>query len=227
MPGIRFAYTLNSGPVAAQGFLLANSLSGTGTPPANYLRGGEPVVLTTKSTLTSGGIAVTRQLLAADKTAHYKEGTPVAGILGISEYDCATDANGVINANVPPAGVTPGASVTYNFPSMAQGIPPDSATNRSRVQIYLAGTQNVFVGALDSATASHALDGTLAGLILTTASGVTTYTIDTGAAAADQCLVIIKPDESDSLYNAAKGRVFFQFIPTFCQAITGVSYSTQ
>lgn len=227
MPGIQFAYTLNTGPVATQGTLLANSLSGTGTPPAAYLRGGDLVVLTTKTTLTSGGIVVTRMLLAADKTAHYKEGTPVAGIFGVSPYDAATDANGIVNASVPAPNIATGAAISYNFPSMSGDAPPDTATNRSRVQPFLANLTNVFVGALDSATASHALDGTLAGFILTVSSGVTTYTIDTGAAAADQCITIIKPNESDPLYNAAKGSVFFQFLPAFCQSLTGVSYSTQ
>lgn len=227
MGKLSFAYTLNSGPVSAQGFLLANSLTGLGTPPANYLRANDPVVLTTKSTLTSGGIAVVRQLLAADKTAHYKEGTPVAGLLGLAEYDCSTDSNGSINGSVPPAGVTPGAQVVYNFPSMSGDSPPDTATNRSRIQVYLFNLTNVFQGYLNSAVASHALDGTLAGIILSTTSGVTTWTIDTGAAAADQCLTIIKPNETDPLYNAAAGPVFFQVLPAFCQSLTGVPYSTQ
>lgn len=223
---------MSSSPASAQGYLLANSLSGTGTPPAAYLRGGDLVALTIASALTASSIAVVRMLLAADKTAHYKESTPVAGILGLAEYDCATDGNGVLNGNVPPAGVTPGASITYNFPSMGQGTPVDSATNRSRIQIYEANLQNVFVGALTTegaANANHALDGLGGGLILTTSGGVTTYTLDDDPAAADTCIVFVKPDESDPNYNVANGggRMFFQFLPAFCQSLTGIQYSSQ
>jgi hypothetical protein len=193
------------------------------------LRGGDLVVQTTKSTLTANGVAVVRMLLAADKTAHYKEGTPVAGIFGVAEYDCATDGNGIINGNVTAPNVANGAGITYNFPSNALRVPPDINTGRSRVQIYLANTVNVFVGALNSGSsaATAALNNTLAGFILSTTNGVTTYTIDTNAAAADQCITIIKCDETDPLYGFTGGRVFFQFLPAFCQSLTGVQYATQ
>jgi len=206
-------------------------MTGTGTPPAAALRGGDLVALTTKSTLTAAGAVVVRMLLAADKTAHYKEGTPVAGILGVQEYDASTNSLGQAVGNTAPAGVAVGSGVTYSFPSMAGGIPQDPVTNRSRDQVYSAGQGNVFVAALDATATvgSPALNNTLAGLILTVASGVTTYTIDTGAAAADQCLEIINCDESDPLYVAATAgcRVFFRFLAAFDQSLTGVNYSTQ
>jgi hypothetical protein len=228
VPGIRFAYVIEGDtPIVGSG-LFANLLSGTGAPPAAYVRAGDALVSTTKSTLTANGVAVVRMLLAADKTALYKEGTPVAGILGISQFDASTDGNGIINGNVTPPGVATGAGITYSFPSMSQTTPVDSFSNRSRVQYYTASPLNVFVGALGagSANATPALNNTLAGLLLTTTAGVTTYNVDTTAGATQQCLTILRCDESDPLYGTGLGRVFFQFLPSFSQATTGVNYST-
>src|SRR5207244_4341255 len=103
------------------------------------------------------------------------QGTPVAGILGIEEYDVVTNANGQATGSPAPANVATGAGITYSFGSMAQGVPQDPNTNRSRAQIYSAGQGNVFVAALDStaAAATPALNDTLAGFILTVSSGVT------------------------------------------------------
>lgn len=229
MPGIRFAWRESSSPTNVGSGLFANSMSGAGTPPAAYARGGDLCVFTTASALTASSIVVMRMLLAADKTAHYLQGTPVAGIAGVFEYDAGTDSNGIVNSNVSPAGVATGANITYNFPSMAQGVPQDPATNRSRVQYYSA-TGNVFCGNLKTgSTASWALKDKLGGFVLSTTAGVTTYTLDDGAAAADSCIVFVSPDESDPNYNvsAGAGRMFFKILGAFDQNITGVPYSSQ
>lgn len=229
MPGIRFAYvTIGDSPQLGAG-LLANSLSGTGTPPAANLRGGDVVAQTTAAALTAAGAAVIRMLLAADKAAAYKEGTPVAGIMGVAAWDANTSNLGQIQGSVNAPGVNTGAGAILNFPSISSGMPVDPNTARSRVDYYTASEMNVFLGKLDatSAAATPARNNTLAGLILTTSGGVTTYTIDTGAAAAAQCLRILRCNEQDPLYGSVGGEVFFQFLPAFDQAQTGVNYSTQ
>lgn len=218
-------------------YLLANSLTGAGTPPANALRFNDIVVLTTKSTLTSGGNTVARQLLAADKTAHYKEGTPVAGLLGIALDDVQTNASGV--AQGPPAlgGITTNAAIPYPLsgPAMQQ---TDVATGRSYINVATFGGSNIFSGGLNTSggaiTLQHQYDDTLAGITISTTSGITTFSIDPLAAAADQCVRIIGPDESDPLYNTLVGttatvfpRVFFQVLGSFAQILTGVPYATQ
>jgi hypothetical protein len=229
MPGISFIKCLADDVASIQDGLFANSMTGTGTPPAAYLRAGDVVVATTKSTLTAAAAVVIRMLLAADKTAHYKEGTPVAGILGVAAYGAATDGGGAISGGVLPANVAASSQPIYNFPSAGSGISPDSNTNRDKIQYYPFNALNIFSGVLDatSSAATPALNGTLAGFILTTSNGVTTYTIHTGAAAADQCIIILGCDEVDPLYGSVGGRVFFQGVPSFCQSLTGVPYSTQ
>lgn len=212
-------------------------MTGTGTPPANALQAGDLVALTTKSTLTSSSNVVTRMLLAADKTAHYKEGTPVAGILGVSAQAVTTNASGVAGAPPPLGAITTNAAINYPLSGPAmQAV--DSASGRSYIAVYLFGGRNVFRGRLDMAagaiTLAHQYDNTLAGFILNTTSGITTYTIDTGAAAADQCVRIIGPDEQDPLYNTVVAQsattgpaVFFEVLSSFAQVLTGVDYSTQ
>ena len=178
---------------------------------------------------STSSIPVVRMLIAADKTAHYKEGTPVAGIMGVAVWDANTGSTGQIQGSVSAAGVNTGTGVILNFPSISSGIPVDPNTARARIDYYTASEMNVFLGKLDStaAAATPARNNTLAGLILTTASGVTTYTIDTGAAAADQCLRILRCNEQDPLYGSVGGEVFFQFLPAFDQAQSGVNYASQ
>lgn len=239
MPGILFAGARGGGTPAPEigQYLLANSLTGTGTPPANALQAGDLVCLTTKSTLTSSSNVVTRPLLAADKTAHYKEGTPVAGILGVAVTSVTTNASGV--AGAPPAlgGISTNAAINYPLSGPAmQAV--DVASGRSYLPVYMFGGRNIFKARLDTAagavTLAHQYDDTLAGFILTTTSGITVFTVDTGAAAADQCIRIVGPDEQDPLYNtsvaqsAANGcYVFFEALSSFSQVLTGVPYSTQ
>lgn len=239
MPGIAFANQQGGmlGTPSVGKYLLANSMTGTGTPPANGLNAGDLVVLTTKSTLTSNSNVVVRMLLAADKSAHYKEGTPVAGILGVAASSVQTNASGVAQPGPAAGGITTTASISYPYSEPALwGADPASGRNYLKVDLFLPG--NVFIGRLDMAagaiTLQHQYDNTLAGFILNTTTGVTTYTVDTGAAAADQCLRIIGPNTQDPLYNtlvaqnAAVGpSVFFEVLDSFSQALTGVDYSTQ
>lgn len=218
MPGVKFAYTLNGRPPVMVEALIGKS---------ETVYAGDAVGQTTNATYSISSVPAIRKILAGDKTAHYKEGTPVAGIFGVAAWSGTSDANGRWSAFASVGGNQAGAG-NYQFNVMGQGVPTDPNTGQSRWWGYAAAQQNVFVCALD-ATASNAtpaLNSTLAGLILTTSGGITTFTIDTGAAAADQCLRIIKCDESDPLYGSAKGRVFFQFLESFDQYFTAVNYST-
>lgn len=219
MPGIRLAYTLNGRPPVMVEELIGKS---------ETIYAGDALALTTNATYAINSVPCVRKVLAADKTAHYKEGTPVAGILGVAEWGGTTNSSGQWTSAALPGGVQPGA-VNYQFPSMGGGISQEPVTAQSRVVLYGAVGSNVFVCALDStaSVATPALNNTLAGLILTTSNGITTFTIDTGAASADQCLRIIRCDESDPLYNNGHGgRVFFQFLGSFDQYETGVNYSS-
>lgn len=239
MPGIVYV-----GPEAGRVYvpdlrpvLLANSLSGTGTPPAADIQAGDIVVLTTKSTLTSGGNTVGRMLLAADVTAHYKEGTPVAGVFGVARDSARSNASGVALGSTPLGGITTSAAIPYPY-SYAGMQPPDDATGRSQLSVDVFAGGQVFMGQLyvggGAITLQHQYDYTLAGFHLSTTGGITTYTIDTGAAAADQCLRIIGPNMEDPFYNVltttaqtTAPTVFFEVLGAFEQASTGVVYSTQ
>lgn len=221
-------------------YLLANSLSGTGTPPAAAVYAGDLVALTTKSTLTASSQVVVRQLLAADKTAHYLEGSPVAGILGVCMNDVSSSAAGIaLSPPVIAPGITAGAAISYPLSESAMWG-QDRATNRNYMKVALFVPGNVFIGRLDmtagAITLGHQFDGKLAGLILTTTSGVTAYTIDSATASgADACCRIIGPVEQDPLYNTAVSAgvavqgpsVYFEMLASFSQYLTGVSYSTQ
>lgn len=220
-----------------QKYLLANSLTGAGTPPANALRANDPVVLTTASALTSGGAVVCRQLLAADKTAHYKEGTPVAGILGIAAQDVQTNSSGV--AGAPPAfgNITTNAAINYPLsgPAMQQS---DVYTGRSYMPVYIFNDINIFKGQLymgaGAITLGHQYDDTIGGITISTTSGITKWTINTSDSGTDGCVLILGPDEADPLYGTAVASgattgptVFFTILPSFQQVNTGVNYSTQ
>lgn len=232
MPGLTFAQNYSPLGVPTVGpYLLAGgstALSGTGTPPSCDLQAGDLVVLTTKSTLTASSIPVVRMLLAADKTAHYKEGTPVAGILGIIAYGVRGNGSGQAIGGPSPAPLAAaGADLTPNFASIAQGDPQDSNTNRSWLRIILANESNVFRIATLTTAATPALIGTQIGLTLSTTSGITTYSADTGPSSGDAVAVVVGVDSTDLLYGSAGGHIFIKFLPAFCQILTGVSYSTQ
>lgn len=242
MPGIQFAGSEAgfTGVPNVNKYLLANSLTGTGTPPAAAVYTGDIVALTQASALTSGGNTVVRQLLAADKTAHYLQGSPVAGLLGVCMNDVQSNASGI--ATAPPyigPGVTSGAPINYPLSESAMWG-ADRATNRNYMKVALFEPGNVFLGRLNmvagAITLQHQYDGLLAGIIMTTTSGVTQYTIDSATASgADACVRIIGPNEQDPLYNTlvASGSsvqgpsVFFEVLSSFCQFLTNVVYTSQ
>lgn len=195
------------------------------------------MVLTTKSTLTSSGNTVLRMLLAADKTAHYKESTPVAGILGVAAWAARTNASGVAVGTPPLGAITTSAAIPYPLSQAGmQASDPGSGRSYEAVDLFTGG--NVFLARLDTAagaiTLQHQYDNTPAGVILTTTSGVTVYTIEPAPTALDQCFRIVGPNEADPLYNtvvaqsAAVGpSVFVEIMPAFDQYLTAVNYSTQ
>lgn len=237
MPGLRFVESeAGFNPVPnIQSFLLANSMSGTGTPPANYLQAGDVACLTQVSALTSSGNTVVRMLLAADVTAVYKEGTPVAGVLGMVMDSAGTNASGVAIQPPPLGGITTSAAIQYPY-SYAGMQAPDDATGRSRQRIALFTDGMLFGGNLytggGAITLQHQYDGVLAGFNLSTTSGITTFTIDVGATT--KILRIVAPNTQDPLYNtavanaAARGcEVFFEVLPAYQQWLTNVVYSTQ
>lgn len=224
MPGIYFDGS-NIGDPDIRPCLWANSLSGTGTPPAADLLAGDVVCQTQKSTLTASGITVMRMLLAADVTAVYKEGTPVAGVYGIALDSARTNGSGQVTGIPAPGGISTGNQVIYPGPG-GGGYNIDGATSRQYGRVAAFMPNQFYRGKLKTGTnATHALDGTLAGFSLSTSSGVTTYTID--PAATTKILRIVRPDEQDTAYNADAGVVIFQVLEAYCQALTGVVYSTQ
>lgn len=234
MPGGQYAYNTSPTGVPAVGaYLLAGgstSLSGTGTPPAASLQAGDVVVLTTKSTLTANSVPVVRMLLAADKAADYKEGTPIAGILGIIGYGVSGNGSGQANGGPSPAPLAAaGADLISNFPSIALGDPQDSNTNRSWLRIILANETNIFRFAITGTAATPALIGTQCGLTLSVSSGVTTYTVNETSITTGNVAVatIVGVDSTDLLYGSAGGHVFVKFLPSYCQINTAVNYSTQ
>lgn len=235
MPGISFyAPPGGNAPVPdIRDYLLANSLNGTGTPPANSLQAGDLVALTQNTSLTSGGNTVVRQLLAADLAALYKESTPIAGILGIAMDSANSNASGVATTAPPLGGVTTTAPPSYPY-SYAGMQAPDDATGRSRERVAVFRSGFSFLGALyvggGAITLQHQYDDTLAGFKITTTAGITTYTIDVGATT--KCLRIIGPNTQDPLYNVLTGTTFgptviFELLGPYEQALTGVVYSSQ
>lgn len=213
----------------------ANSLSGTGTPPAAAMQAGDVVALTTASALTASSQVVSRMLLAADVSALYQDGSGnVCGVLGVCADSFTTNASGV--AGAPPAlgAVTSGAAINYplSVPAM-QGN--DSSTGRSFMRVHLFRPGQRFKGRLytggGSVTLTHQYDNTLAGFNLSTSSGVTTYTVS--PAATTKCLTIIGPVLDDPLYgqlvaqNSPGPWVIFEVLPSFSQSDTGFNYSAQ
>lgn len=216
--------------------LLANSLTGTGTPPACNLLAGDFVVLTTKSTLTASSQVVQRMLLAADKTAVYKEGTPVAGIYGVANDNVSTNASGVAGSNPVIGAIATGAGIPYPYSASAMWG-NDVASGRSYGGVMVATDDTIFLGRLytggGTVTLTHQYDNTLGGITMATTTGVTTYTINVTDTGTSACILILGPNEQDPLYNtlvaqnAAGPTVFFKIVSSFQQALTGVPYSTQ
>lgn len=220
MPGFQFAYS--TAPVSAPRIETAF------WPNSQTLRDGDIVVFTTNATYTTSSIPVVRNLLAIDKAADYKQGTPIAGILGVVREPGISNSTGVVTSYPTLPTVNAGAAPNYSFVGMSTGRPVDPATGRSRFEYYPFSSDSIFVAKLDatSANATPLLENTPCGLILTVSGNLITYTIDTNASAADQCLRILRCDESDPLYNNGKGRVYVQAFGTFSQLTTAVNYTT-
>ncbi len=217
MPGVYF-HTRTSGASIVPNkipYKLANSMTGTGTPPAAQLQAGDLVVLTTASALTAAGVVVCRMLLAADKTAHYKESTPVAGILGVCTATVDTNSAG----GATGGGVSLGG-VIYGNPSEEFTYGVDS-TGRGTLNVIVADNATVFRAKLNTGTASGAIVDTLGGFTLSTTSGVTTYTVNTTDTGVDACVKFtgFNPDDTTEVY--------FNILGSFQQYGTGVTYSSQ
>ena len=171
MPGFMF-YNKKGGVTAAKSQiegLLANNLVGF-VPPTAPIQQGDLIVQTKAAALTDSALTpVVRMLLAADKTANYKQGTPVAGILGVPIDGAATDALGRASGSAASPG-----GVIFAVPSISAGIGPDRATGRNVMSVIQAGFGNTFKARIDMNAAdwptglnlSHQFDNQLGGVIL-------------------------------------------------------------
>jgi len=235
MPGITYEASGTSGDAPyAVAYLMASNLTGgnnTGAgpnAPPGAIYAHDLCVLTTNTNLTAGGIPVVRPLLQADITNTYQQGGANAGVLGVFTEDIVTNASGQIFAQ-PTFGITQPVQVVFSMPAPSGRMPPEAATGRHHVNVIVSTSANIFKGRLApnyAAGATHALDGTTAGIQIVTTNGVSTYYVD--PAATTKILTILKPDETDRAYNVASGSglVFFQFLPTYSQYVNGLNYST-
>jgi len=233
MPGVRYEASGTSGDVPLeQAFLLANNLTGanTATVPGS-IYAGDLCVLTNAAALTgTPAVPVIRPLLSND-LATATPAISVSGILGVFTENITTNASGQIIAR-PNFGLTLPPGVIFSMPAPSGRFPVETATGRHRVPVILAAAANVFRARVNPAYApgaTHLLDGTKAGLtIVANPTGVNNYYIDPTATGAAQCLVIIKPDETDPNYNVASGGgvVFFQFLAPYDQLRVGGLYTT-
>lgn len=174
---------------------------------------GDPVVLTTKSTLTNGGVVICRTLLAADIAAVYKESTPIAGLLGFAGWTQTTDSNGRPIA-VAPSGVAADAMPVYPLPGLGGSLDSDPTSKFARIKVFLATETAIFKGKLKTGSADSTLLNTAAGIDLTASA----FTVDTGAAT--KLLTIVGWDALNPAW------VFFQVQPAYCQSKTFVNYAT-
>jgi hypothetical protein len=158
----------------------------------------------------------------------------IAGVLGVSIWDAATDVNGLAVIRVVPAGVSPITPAIYSLPSVATSYPPlvDPVTNsivHSRLNVALAGNANLFKGRLNqSGGGAHVgvlgLIGAQAGIVVNNTGAVpysNTYLVDTSLTGGAACLEITALDETDPLNQ----KVYFKFLPGYDQFSTGIPYS--
>lgn len=226
MPGFTYARNnINAKAPAKVAYTLGKAYASS--TAKGLVMAGDWVVITTNTNHTTSSYPVVRPLVAADKTAHYQQGTPIAGLLGVAEMGAQTDANGFASAPIVPANVATSAIPIYNLPTVPTGYKVDPNIGYSRIVVTVAGSGNEFKGRLNSGTATGALNGTLAGLILATSGTNTTYTVDTapsgGAiAGGDACLIITKWDERDLLNTL----VYVRVVGAFAQPATGINYTT-
>lgn len=229
MPGWSYAYMTGSrGGPYRRGFSLAKSMNGTGTPPAATLKAGDVVCLSTASALTTASAEVVRMLLAADKTAHYENGSGVrAGVLGICDAEIATDSAGLALGVTSPGGVI---SPTPGMGSMN----PLNLSGQAQQTVVIATPQTVFKSQLSTASATAAiyaaLVGSVAGINISTTSGVTTYGVATGDTGEDLMLEIVGIDPNDTSFKTVFVRILGTGLtPTgsYMQFDTGVPYTAQ
>ncbi len=201
---------------------------------------GDPVVLTSKATiatLNSVNMPSLRSLLQADITALYKEGVPVAGILGVAGAGVKTDANAAATSALPSAVSVAGAQVILPVPSVSSALEPEPSQGRARCRVQLANQNNLIAAPLWETTAlTDALIGVQVGILLSTIGGVPFYFWST--AAATPIGVIQQINRQDPLFNTTttanvqntthnpRAEVYVQVLPAYQQFNTGVNYST-
>lgn len=247
MPGFQY-YRSTGGRLPTpfkRDYLLGKSLTGS-----TALFNGDLVALTSNATYSglSPTTGVVRRLLAADRTANYQQ-TSNAGVLGVVYDNITTDANGVVNGNPLSGGTATG--VIYGAPNEAATMPIDPSTGRSRVSVILADPGDIFIARINinttdfasGLTLAHQYDNTLMGIQYTTNGNQTIYSLSVNASAAPNIVLVLGPVETDPLYNvtvtgtgsfagntvndASVGpKVYCQFLTSYCQALTGIIYST-
>jgi len=243
MPGITFANS--RGGLTGSPFLnpynLANSLTGSQTSTAaGQMRGGDFVVLTTKSSYSdTNSTPVLRNLLNTDITNSYYStgsgGSVVSGILGVAVDQAITNASGVYQGGTTYLGAQ---GIQIAVSSIAQ-IPPIqfNGPGRSQMPVYLAASGNQFFGNLTIPSGGITLldqyNDTLAGVTCTLTSGVPTYTITPAGSGVVNCIRIIAAVTTDPLYGvavasgAARGpSVLFEVLGAYSQFDTAVPYTT-
>jgi len=210
--------------MATGNFAADYSALNNGVPPrlgfpngkSTTIQGGEPVVLTTASALTTASNKVVRTLLAADIAALYQDGSSnVCGILGFACHDAVTNSSGVANQQHVYSGKSALGEPTFALPSYGLGQPADTNIGYTEIMVWIADPNTVFKGKLIStSTASNLLIGP-AGIDLT--SGVFTV----APSATTKILDIIAWDPSDTTY------VWFTVKAAFCQLQTMFPYTAQ
>ena len=202
---IEFAYNKLTGrPDVAW---IANAKSST-------INAGDPVVISTKSTLNTASMPVARSLLAADISASLQEGGSTCGVYGVAAFYAKTDANGVANSQDVYSGKKASAEPILALPSIGAGHQPESTNSYTKLKVFLFTPNNVFWGKLKTGSASSASINARVGLDLTS----TTYTVDTAASL--KTATIVGWDPSDTT------KVLFTMDSAYCQSITGVNFST-
>lgn len=229
MPGASFGDLIGSrGAPFRKGYPLAKSMNGTGTPPAATMKAGDIVCLSTASGLTTASAVVVRPLLAADKTANYENGSGVrCGILGICDCEIATDSAGLALAQTSSGGVI---SPTPGMGSMN----PLHLSGQAQQTMIVFTPSTVFkmllAAAAASAAAYAALPNTLAGITISTTSGVTTYTANTTDTGEQLMLEIVGIDPNDTTFKTVYLRVLGTGLtPTgsYMQYDTATPYTAQ
>ena len=211
MPGIQIFMAGNGELLPPiQSYPLANNLAGAQTttvPGAMSI--GDFVVLTTKSSLTSNGVPVLRSLLEQDLTDLYQQGGLDIGILGISNDNLATNANGIINGQ--PQFINNVPNVIFSMPSKSAVWGTDPVSGRNLAGVILSTPQVQFQGFLDPAqniTNMYTLPGTQAGLTISTNTyGQNIYLINPNATT--KILTIQSVDTSDPSYGTNGALVRF------------------